>query len=109
MANKKNLNSYLCLDLKKNGFKIFSSKELVVFSKASDSFGVAFSLKKKYFNSVQRNRIKRIVRNSSLKDLQGNFLFIFRLYYDVKNYAEKFKNTLHKIHDNFSQTFNSTI
>lgn len=106
MANKKNLTSALCVDLKENGFKIFSSKSLIVFSKKSDSFGVAFSLKKKYFNSVQRNKIKRIIRNSLLSKIEGNFLFIFRMYYDVKNHAENFKNIIHKIHDNFSQVVN---
>lgn len=109
MANKKNLTSALCLDLKNNGLKIFSSKELIVFSQKSDCFKVAFSLKKKYFNAVERNRIKRIVKNSLLTSLQGNFLFIFRTTYTLKNNENNFKDILFKIHDKFSQVYCSVI
>lgn len=83
----------------KRGF----SSSLTVAYRPSDRTGMAISVGKKHGKSVQRNRIKRLVREafrSAQKDLNGAYYFILlpkvRDTYSVKDFERDLKCIIKK-------------
>ncbi len=101
MENKKSLSSKECFLLKTNGKK-YVHLPFIFFYQKSDRCRVAFSLKKKFFSSVERVQIKRIIRAFLReKKISLDLLIIIQQKVFVKNKEDKinFRNYLNHFYE----------